>query len=947
MSRFHPPTFCLRSVCLLVLALQVALLAGGEPPAQGLTAQEYIERAGALFQERKYAQAAALYEQFESDFGRSKDGADLLRSIRYRQAICLLHAEKLAEARGVIEEALAARPPLPAPEIQELRFWLGVAQIEEKNYPGARESLGKFVDLFPHGIERNHVPAKQFPAAGHIPEARLLIGSAWILEGKFREAADYLAAIEPAPDDCGRPVILRLHALLEAGDDEAAMKLVAAEYPRMGEIVQLIAFQTLVLELGNRQLENGELRKAITCLQRVWTADRLLKHQQSRLDDLQCRLQAAEAAPGADPAAQVLLARLVRKVKREIETFKKVPAFDAALRFRLAGAYLAMRRYREAALIMEDMLDRMPADPAVEQAAASLVECWSEIDREPKAVGAARAFVKKFPASPGVPRVLYLKGTAEQKDARFEEASATFDRILSEYPASEFAPRALFMKGFTLVLAERYDDAAETFRQAGERFPRHDLTDAAAYWRGMACSLGRQFEAAREIMGKYLKSRKDGRFRGSAAYQHAYCTQQLEDYGAAINELSAYLRAYPGHEDNSGARVLLGDALMNGGRIEDGIAAFAAIPKTAGRLYEEGVFKTGKAYKLMEEYDKLRDLMVAFQSDSPRSPRVAEAIYNVGWIFRQEGHPEKARDIYWAAIGKYGNDPDIRSVDDLFPALAKLYKGPEESEQYLARLRGLAAGSDGRKTLALRALRGQSLALKASDPERSRDLLVEASALADVRTENPLLLADCAEALLVAGREKEGEQMLRDILKWHPRAAQKERALAGLGLLEMKRGNEREALAFFDRFEKEPGGSRAAPRILLAKAGLLDARGQRPEAHRALEGVLVNQYSTGKEKAEALYRIGEGHMADGRPELAVPYFQRIYVMHGRWRDWVAKAYLRSGEAFEKLDDKLSARRTYQELGAIGGLSDFPESTRARARLNALGGPLPETAPPQG
>ena len=43
-------------------------------------------------------------------------------------------------------------------------------------------------------------------------------------------------------------------------------------------------------------------------------------------------------------------------------------------------------------------------------------------------------------------------------------------------------------------------------------------------------------------------------------------------------------------------------------------------------------------------------------------------------------------------------------------------------------------------------------------------------------------------------------------------------------------------------------------------------------------------------------------MDEAWPDLAISYFQRLYVMHGRWRDWVAKTYYRSGEAFEKLDD---------------------------------------------
>jgi hypothetical protein len=70
-------------------------------------------------------------------------------------------------------------------------------------------------------------------------------------------------------------------------------------------------------------------------------------------------------------------------------------------------------------------------------------------------------------------------------------------------------------------------------------------------------------------------------------------------------------------------------------------------------------------------------------------------------------------------------------------------------------------------------------------------------------------------------------------------------------------------------------------------------------------------------------------MDEARPDLAISYFQRLYVMHGRWRDWVAKTYYRSGEAFEKLDDYASARRTYQELA---GREDIALAQNARPVL---------------
>lgn len=920
---------------------------------QNLSAEELVVNARSLYTQGKYTEAAALYQRFITDYGKAAEAQEAIRQMRYPLALSLLQMQKFPEAGEAIAVALSADPPLDQQLRQELVFWQGVCQMQEQDFAAAGKTLEDFLKMFPPGSERNPNYVKQFPAIQKVPEARLLIGTCLLLDEKFPEAAAYFSQIKSIldPVNRGRATVLELYALLEANDDDKALALVKEEFPRMGDLLQLVTFQSLTLELGSRYLEKKELRKAIMCLQRVWSSDRLLKHQESRLADLESKLQAAEANPIGDPYTKFLYGQMIAKVKREIENFRKIPNFDSALRLRLATAYQAMKRYRESALIMEAMLNEMEPDPVVEAASVNLVQSWNEIERWPKAIEAAQTFVAKFPQSAQVPLVLYLQGVAEQKNLNFDEAVATFETITKNHPKSEFAPRAQFMKGFSLLLAERNPEAIAAFEEFPKRHPDHEMAEPAAYWRGMAYSLDKQFPRSREVMDEYLAKYKDGQYRGSAVFRKAYCAQQMEDYDTSIKELYGFLRQFPGHEENSEARVLLGDALMNEGRMDEGIAAFAGISREDVRFYEEGVFKVGKAYKLMEEYDKMRGHMEAFRDGSPRSPRVAEAIYNIGWVHRQAGEPDKARQIYWDAIGEYGDDPSIRSVDDLFPALAKLYRGPEQAAQYLARLGDLEeeAQGGGKKSLALRALWAQANALKKTDPDRAQKLLLEAVPLVDVQTTNPLLLADFADALLAAGQDEAGEKMWRDLVKWNPRAPQKNRAFAALGLRELQRGNEKAALGWFDRFERETLGSILYGKILLAKARLQEARGQYADARKSLDALLANQFSTGAEKAEALYLTGEIYMKEGKPQLAVPYFQRIYVMHGRWRDWVARAYLRSGEAFEKLQDDLSARRTYQELTEKEDYAAFEETTRARERLNALGGPLPreEPAPAQG
>ena len=71
---------------------------------------------------------------------------------------------------------------------------------------------------------------------------------------------------------------------------------------------------------------------------------------------------------------------------RTTENFQKIENFDTALRFRLAVAYLHMKRHREAALSMSAMLKELPPDKLTEQAAINVVRCWSALEDWPQTI---------------------------------------------------------------------------------------------------------------------------------------------------------------------------------------------------------------------------------------------------------------------------------------------------------------------------------------------------------------------------------------------------------------------------------------------------------------------------------------------------------------------------------------------------------------------------------
>lgn len=907
----------------LVLALLLGFTGIASAQPAGMTADELLVAAVNAYNNGRYQEAVTLFDTFLTDYGSSAQAAPALPRILPLKALALVRTNEFGPALEAIREAFAKAPQMPVDQREELAFLEGICLLSTSENTEALKVFEKFLESFPQSRKR--------------AEALLLTATAHLIEQNYEATAATCAAIKNQlpPVDRGRAVVMELYALNQAGRLEEAKELFTTESPRAGDLLQIAAFQMIGLELGSLFLEKEEYRNAIACLQRIWSRDRLIRHQEERLKAQEQR-QAALLQTASNPAALFQANQMVAKLKRELDGFKKIQHFDSALRLRLATAFMGMQRYREGALILESMLADMPPDPIVEQASINLVRCWMQIERWPRAVDSATRFEEKFPKSKTLPLILLMRGQALQEDRLYPESIAAFDDLLKRFPKDELAPRAFFFKGFSLLLADQSIDAAKLFGELPGKYPSSDMVEASVYWKGMALSLAKLHEDSRAQMAEYLRRFPDGRYLAEAKFRRAYSAQSMQDYARSIPEFRTFLSEHPGNAQTDEALVLLGDAQMSEGDVEAGIAAFKQIDPKNTKFFEEGWFKVGKALRLMEENAELRAHMKQFLDEHKSSPRIAEAIYWIGWCDRADGREEEARALYWSTIRELGNEAQYRSVEDLFPALAKLY-GKENRELYLTLLRDLReeAQRNDQPLLQLRSRWAEAAVVGREQPSKAREILIEGADLLDVPTASPAMIADIADALRTQGENIRAEKLYRDLIKWNPRAPQKDRAFAGLGLMLQRTGREQEALAYFDRFERETLGSSLFAEVLLSKARLEAKRGNQDTARLTLEKILESPSSRGNEKAAALFELGELNMSANNPALAVPYYQRIYIMHGRWTDFVAKAYLRSGEAFEKMDRPEDAVRTYREMIGREELSGYAETEQARTRLQAL------------
>lgn len=926
---------------LLLFAARSPLCAeNAEAEPQAGTARDLIFRADTDYNAKRYAEAIAVYKKFLADFGNEAEAARFLPNVRHRLVAALLQEQKFGEAAETIGETLESKD-LGKGQREDLLFWHGVALLQSGDPEQAAEAIGEF--------------RSAFPVSSRLHDAELLAGTALLASGKKAEAAGLFGSIRKfaGHPHRGRAAVLELHCLVETGQDRKALALLGEEGPSMEkDIGQIATFQTLALGLGQKLLDEGKNRDAIRALQNIWPRERLLTHQRARLEETKTALARLDASPRPDPFTLAQLRQIRREVEKELANLEKLPSFDASVRFRQATAFHRQERYRETALLLDDMLAQMEPDAVVETASLSALQGWLAVERHDKAVETSLRFEKNFPKSKQLPLVLYLRATAQQRADRFDEAIATFGSLQSQHPDSEQAPRAFFMTGFTQLLAERNEEAAAHLAAFGEKHADHELAEPAHYWRGSALAFAKKFPEAREVLGTHPEKFPQGKLLGPAAFRRAYCAQSMKEYATAEEELRDFLEKYPDAAESHEARILLGDALLAQAKSDEGKEVYAGISPDAARFHEDAQFKLARVLKLEEDYEGLRTLMGRYLEAYPRSPRAAEALFVIGQSWRQEEQPAKAVAEYWKAINTFGNDPEARSVEDLFLALGRLHKTGDETHNHLAALRAVRAKAEAenRETLAVRSIWALGRAVKRSDPDLSAALLREATALAKPETTAPEILADGAAAQLAAAtgaesaeRRAKAARLYRDLLKWHPRAEQKDKALAALGRMALEDGDRQTAIDYYARLERDTPWSSLIGEALMARAQIENEAGNIGAAADSYTRLLAADNAPGKLKALALLALGELEMARERPQSAIPYYQRIYILYGKWRETVAKAYLRSGEAFEQINDLEAARKTYEELSRSEDLAALPEAQLARERLQKLGTPADSSA----
>jgi len=945
-------------VVILIVSLLHAVAGGQTPapaPAVAGSASELLIKGEAAFNAGEWQIAVDRFQEFITNYGGLEGTAGAVVKVKPLLAICQVRLGRFPEALPLLEEALK-QPGLDPKQRVDLVFFAGLSNLRLGNADAARKQLGEiFTD---NKVER-----------GRRMETLILGGMSYVMEKNWKEGISFfkkygeeIAAY--SPEAGARSKILLLHALMEEKQWDEAVNLALAIHSRLSEVRQIVTFSSQLIALGGQFMQDGAYHKAISVLQLVPAAADIQQLQSARLAESEQDLKTARLAKNAVRLAQTQTA--LDEMRRELEAFSKIPQFDSASRLRLAGAYFQLERTREGCLILDQMVRQMEPDAVVEAATASLMRGWMSLGRYVRAVRTAELYVERFanlPEKPNLADVLFLKAQALEGQFQYQAAADGFRAVVTQFPDKPIAAQANFMAGYNILQLENYKQAGTQFDQQLKRLKKTDeMWQHVAFWRAMAFYFDQRWQDARKSLDDYLDATKtEGvglEYVDDAAFRIGYSYFSEANYPEAIKRLKAFSTANPESEWLGEALLTLGDSYAAEGDLEDADLAYSKIGVEAPGFHDEGWMKRGNLFKLKKNLKGMKTLFTEFVEKRPDSPRIAEGLQWLGWIEKQQGDIKSARQIYWDAIERFGNDVARPGLEDIFMGLQGFYSGKDNPELENQLADALAkAKTENKRRLTTRlgwALAQLHLSNKNISPERrTRDAREALAALVpeiDPKEIAPRILADVGDALVEKGERAKAVEIYQGLRKWWPRAPERDRAYAGLGFIAARSGKEPEALASFEKYEKSAVMPKTAPdargisliegelggKVALAKAAIFSKR----DVDQALNILLAIQKTKSMPasiRAESFMETARLHNKRGNHREALPYFEQVYLLFNRFPAMVADAYFERGESLEKLGMPDKAREVYSELVSREDLASFERSRQGFKRATALGG----------
>ena len=606
------------------------------------------------------------------------------------------------------------------------------------------------------------------------------------------------------------------------------------------------------------------------------------------------------------------------------------------LYFRMARAYMEIARYREGRELFL-YLHGIAPEPRANEALYYAFQCSIRVQPWDRALEIGQDYMTKYPAGQYYDEVSIMVGQIYAKEEDWPKVIEVLTKALEVSPKHTQAAEAMFLIGYANFMEEKFEESVGWFRKMNTTFPGNPRENDGTYWIGMGLMFQQKFDEAAPAFDKVLERTGENPYVMDARFRRAVCDFGVGRFKEAGGRFTSFVSDYPTNTLSGEAWMMLGDIA---GTAADLPAAVSDYRKVASfdvniEFYNYSMFRVGEMLNEIRDYQGMIGHFKEYISRNREGSNIPMAIYWIGSSMRNLGEQRGALEFFRDAVAKYGVDRKALGIDLILEEWVGQGKSADKAvaEASWADLDSLQrkAEKDGQAALSLRLKRVQLYQPNISE-ERKQQLLGEL-----IREDNiPNASSGVLELMMDEAQKRKNrplaEKVAESIIKTFPETDSALQARMTLAQFAIADDNYKVAVKHLTLIKEVYASSPEAAQALLMLGDLQLKVGKFKEADECYKSILGVREWKGPLWPAALYGRGECARGQRNYEQASAYYERIYVMYGKFIQWSAKAYLARAECLNRLSLYNKATETLQEMVAQPEMKALPEFAEATKRL---------------
>jgi TolA-binding protein len=599
-----------------------------------------FRQATALYEQRKYAEAAKLYALITQKFPQSKQ-APLAQLAAGK---CAFLAGQFDHAREELTRSLGLGGATGA----EAAHWLARCYLQEKK-PG--EAL--------RVVETALSQGSQTPFAVQLALDR---GDAlYDQPDRRRDAVSaYAELAQKHPQDPLAPQALYMAAFasLNVGDHSQALEY-SDRFLKQYADKELAADVEFIAAESDLQI--GKYEAAVARF------ERLLKQYAKRPD-----VPAWHVRRGLTLFLSKKFSEVVAALEPLLPSLASKPLLAEAS-YLLGSSQSELKRYDAALKTLSTGLAAEPRGRHAAETLLALALVERRLNKPAEAKGHLSQLITQFPDSPALDRAHFRLAEDAYADGELATAQAEYKLIVEKFPASPLAPNALYGLAWVQLGARDFAGAIGTLDSLLAKYAKSDLVPRAHYARALAREQLKQFAPALEDVQAFLQTNPSGVDKSDARYVLGLCQIGLNQPQEAAKTFRAILEEDPKYSGADKILYELAWTLKSLDQQEQASESFRRLAKEhpASPLAAESLYHVAEAEYQAEHFPAAAAIYYDSMQKAGKTPLGEKAAHKLGWAYFRQDLLDKAQQSfsYQRATWPQGNlvaDAVFMQAESLF-----------------------------------------------------------------------------------------------------------------------------------------------------------------------------------------------------------------------------------------------------------------------------------------